>query len=80
MTTTKAVEIDLNGARIAALLTRPAESTDRYVVFVHGGPGGTMDGPAGLFIRLAGLLADQHIASVRFDMLASARAKAIMPT
>lgn len=36
---------------------------------VHGGPGGSKDGPADLFVKLADSLAEHDVDSLRFDML-----------
>jgi fermentation-respiration switch protein FrsA (DUF1100 family) len=56
------------GRRLSATLS-PASGDDRGVVMVHGGPGGSQDGPGDLFIKLAADLARKNIGSLRFDML-----------
>jgi uncharacterized protein len=61
--------VQLGGLRIATVMTRLLRDSHRCAVFIHGGPGGTKDGPSDLFASLAAELAKQDIASIRFDML-----------
>lgn len=55
---------------LATVLTTPASgSTSRLAIMLHGGPGGDKDGPGGLYVDLAELLAGEGIASLRFDFM-----------
>jgi pimeloyl-ACP methyl ester carboxylesterase len=54
---------------ISFVLTRPDQTTNRGVLLIHGGPGGTKEGPSDLFLLLADSLAAVGVATVRFDML-----------
>lgn len=64
------ISLDFRGERLATVVTRPAGGgTDRIAVLAHGGPGGVKEGPADLYVELAGHLARGGIASVRFDFL-----------
>lgn len=66
------VDIPVAGEKLRAVYTLP-EGPEGMVttlaVLVHGGPGGSKEGPADLYTDLAGLLAERGIASVRFDFL-----------
>jgi pimeloyl-ACP methyl ester carboxylesterase len=61
--------VQLAGLKIAAVMTKPPTASHRCAIFIHGGPGGTKDGPSDLFVSLAARLAKREIASIRFDML-----------
>jgi pimeloyl-ACP methyl ester carboxylesterase len=62
--------LDVCGERLAMVITRPASGdTDRVAVLARGGPGGVKEGPADLYVDLAGHLAGKGIATVRFDFL-----------
>jgi uncharacterized protein len=61
--------IRVAGKRLWATVTQPAEGSVRAAIMVHGGPGGSQDGPGGLFAKLAERLAGEGIGSLRFDML-----------
>jgi len=64
------ISLDVHGERLVVVVTRPTSgSTDRLAVLAHGGPGGVKEGPADLYVDLAGHLAGGGIASVRFDFL-----------
>ena len=67
--TTSRVGVTVAGETLSLVYTEPHLPATGVVVMVHGGPGGTKEGPAGLFVDLADLLAAQGIASVRFDFL-----------
>ncbi len=67
--TIQQVTIPFGQDSISAVITSPDEGSDRAIVLIHGGPGGTKDGPSDLFIKLASSLSLKRIASVRFDML-----------
>ncbi|HEY9410476.1 MAG TPA: alpha/beta fold hydrolase [Jiangellaceae bacterium] len=67
--TTSRVAVPVAGETLGLVYTQPQAAATRLVVMVHGGPGGSKEGPAGLYVDLADLLAAQGIASVRFDFL-----------
>lgn len=52
-----------------ALTLQPSFSARHVAVLIHGGPGGSQDGPDGLYSDLARHLQTLNIASVRFDFL-----------
>jgi len=68
--------IQIEGKRISATLSLPdvpklvsPRPKPPVVILVHGGPGGTKDGPSDLFIKMTEKLSDVGIASMRFDFL-----------
>lgn len=62
------LKLQLNGDFLALVYATPENvPTQSVVVMLHGGPGGQMDGPAGLYSNLAQVLGHAGIASVRFD-------------
>ena len=62
--------VRLRDDTICAVATVPPEgNTDRLALLLHGGPGGTKEGPDDLYVRLAESLAARGIASFRFDFL-----------
>jgi pimeloyl-ACP methyl ester carboxylesterase len=61
--------LDVNGEQLVGVLTEPdaVPTTGSAVLLLHGGPGGTKEGPEDLFVRLASSLACAGVASARFD-------------
>jgi dipeptidyl aminopeptidase/acylaminoacyl peptidase len=56
-----------DGGVLDAHTVQPADGSARWAILVHGGPGGSQDGPAGLFAEVARALADSGVASLRYD-------------
>lgn len=63
--TTEKVTLDFEGSPLAGVVTGTSEQP--LVLLLHGGPGGTKEGPADLFVRLADELQQYDVASARFD-------------
>lgn len=61
--------IEIEGKHISTILSVPDRSEQPIVILVHGGPGGTKDGPSDLFAKMSERLAQSGIASIRFDFL-----------
>lgn len=56
-----------DGGVLDAHTVEPAGGSARWAILAHGGPGGSQDGPAGLFAEAARALADSGLASLRYD-------------
>lgn len=61
--------IPFDGEQIAGVLTLPSPAATAVALLLHGGPGGSKDGPSDLYVRLAESLAVAGIASLRFDFI-----------
>jgi len=62
----KKIYFENQGEKIEGILYLPAEKTDSLIVLVHGFTG-TIDGPGGLFVRLAEELSSRNFAALRFN-------------
>ncbi|MEU1955667.1 alpha/beta hydrolase family protein [Nocardia rhamnosiphila] len=60
--------IPVSGGELDAVAVGPKAGTERWVLLVHGGPGGDKNGPANLYKELSAQLATEGIGSLRFDI------------
>jgi uncharacterized protein len=72
---TERAELEFNDNSIVGVLTTPAVDSPAVVFMLHGGPGGSKEGPSDLFVKLAASLADADIASFRFDFAGEGESK-----
>lgn len=56
---------------VLGILSEPDQKARKLVVLLHGGPGGTKDGPDNLFVQLAERFGTDSVASLRFDFRGS---------
>lgn len=61
--------IDHDGQKICVEFSAGHSERDRFVVCVHGGPGGTKEGPSDLFLNFKETLEQIGYTVVRFDMI-----------
>lgn len=67
--TDKRFFVDYGDEKICVELTPNFEKGRKFVICVHGGPGGTKEGPSDLFLNSRTALSANGYSIVRFDML-----------
>ncbi len=63
------ISLEFNGKRLSGAVHASVEAFETCVLLLHGGPEGSKDGPADLFVKLGDALAVEGIKAVRFDFL-----------
>jgi uncharacterized protein len=70
--TTDNVALNIGGQKLVGIVHLPAANEFQVsVILLHGGPGGTKEGPSDLFVLLGERLAGEGLTAVRFDHLGS---------